>query len=138
MQAIPNPSGRRALAGGALLLLLLAGCTGGPAPGPPAGRAAVEAGYLHRYVLLVCIGAAYGQLQPPDDRLVEMLQAEAWVFVEKGSAGPETYDRLHTLATDAGRAIPPQAAVRGCLDWSRRPDVDAAVRREAQRTDAAR
>lgn len=129
--------GRRALALGALLLGL-AGCAAGPPPAPPVGRAAVEAGYLHRYVLLVCMGAAYGRLQPPDDRLVEMLQAEAWVFVEKGAAGPETYDRLHTLATDAGQAIPPQAAVRGCLDWSRRPDVAAAVHREAQRAAADR
>ena len=59
----------------------------------------------------------------PPGRIIERLRAEAWVFVEKGSQGPDVYEKLYDLSMEAGNSIPPEAALRGCLQWRDSPEL---------------
>lgn len=78
----------------------------------------MEAEFLTKYATLICIRSSYTHLKPAAPKVVKLLEAEAWVFVEKGSLGPEAYERLYKLAKAAGKDTPPSAAFRGCLRWS--------------------
>ena len=80
-------------------------------------REQMEAEFLYRYAFLICAMASYGQLDPPPLRIVALLRDEAWFYVEKGSVGAEAYRALHPLSVAAGKAVPPRAAMRGCMAW---------------------
>jgi hypothetical protein len=99
-------------------LLLATGAFAEQTPLPqrvaPSGK---EAEYLRNYALLICASKAYERLRPPPGRIIKLLRAEAWVFVEKGSLGPEAYETLYELSAKAGKSIPAEAAIRGCLQW---------------------
>jgi len=110
----------------ALAFLALA-ATFNPGAGAAESPRDTEAGYLLEYVALICIRSSYTRLDPPAPHVVKLLAGEAWVFVEKGSLGPEVYESLYALAEAAGKGIPPLAAVRGCLAWRRGEDVRRAI-----------
>ena len=96
---------------------------------PAHAKPQTEADYLHSYVALVCIRASYARLSPPAPHVLKLLDAEAWVFVEKGRQGPEVYATLHPLATEAGGAIPPEAAFRACTAWAHGPEATRHITR---------
>lgn len=83
---------------------------------------------LRNYAFIVCLAGAYGGLTPRPEALIETIQAEAWVMVERGVFGPEVYDMFYRSSSERGEKIGPQGGILGCLDWRDGKDVERMAR----------
>jgi len=79
-----------------------------------------EKDYLLHYAAVVCVHGAYGTLTPAPQQVLDALDQEAWSMVEFTRQSPETYDRIHRLATAFGKAETPQRALAACSAWVKR------------------
>jgi len=79
-----------------------------------------ERDYLLHYATVVCVHGAYGTLTPPPGPVLKALDQEAWAMVEFTRQTPETYEHIHRLAADHGKAEAPEQALAACGAWAKR------------------
>lgn len=91
---------------------------------PVHGSDLKEIVYIEEYAFITCLARVYEIHLGEKHKIVSGLDKEAWIFVEKGNADPDTYNKMYNSLAIEAKKIPLTAVYRACNDWAKKIEID--------------